>query len=194
MGQYRHIVEGVGRRSEVEGAEFLAWVKVGPKSLNGNERNVLFRNMGGQGGALPRLVDAGYVSGADRIEDGRGVGIIDIDGDGDLDLVVQSVEKPVVLLVNQGSPGHWLSVRLRGTRSNRDAIGARVELRIGTRTLVREVTTTGGYISGRSKRCHFGLGGAERIDELTVHWPSGAVTRMNNVAADRVLSIVEPSG
>ena len=131
------------------------------------------------------------MSGADRIEDGRGVGVIDIDDDGDLDLVVQSVEKPVALLVNQGSPGHWLSVRLRGTRSNRDAIGARVELRIGKRTLLREVTTTGGYISGRSKRCHFGLGAARRVDELTVYWPSGGVTKITNVAVDRALSIVE---
>ena len=172
----------------MEGAEFLSWVRIGRRSLNGNERNVLLRN---RGGALPRLADAGYVSGADRIEDGRGVGIIDIDEDGDLDLVVQSVEKPVALLVNQGSAGHWLEVRLRGTRSNRDAIGARVELRVGDRTLLREVSTTGGYISGRSKRCHFGLGAARRVDRLTVHWPSGGVTTMTNVAVDRVLDIEE---
>ena len=109
---------------------------------------MLFRN---RGGVIPELVDAGYVAGADRIEDGRGVGVIDIDLDGDLDLVVQSIEKPAVLLVNDGNSGHWLEVRLRGTHSNRDAVGARIELRIGERTLVREVGTAGGYISGRSK-------------------------------------------
>ena len=181
-------VEGVGRRSTVEGAEFMGWVRVDDKSLNGNEKNVLFRNLGGE---IPELVDVGYVTGADRIEDSRGVGIIDIEGDGDLDLVVQTIEKPTVLLVNQGTQGHWLRLRLRGTHSNRDAIGARVELRVNGRTLVREISTTGGYISGRSTTCHFGLGEAQSIDELTVFWPRGATTHMRDVPVDQLLDIVE---
>jgi hypothetical protein len=162
---------------------------VGDKSLNGNERNVLLRN---RGGALPELVSAGYVAGVDRIEDSRGVGILDIDLDGDLDLVVQGVEKPSVLLVNQGPAGNYLEVRLRGTRSNRDAIGARIEARVGKRVFLREVTTTGGFISGRSLMCHFGLGDANTVDELTVYWPGSGTTRMKNVRANQRLQIVEP--
>ena len=181
-------VEGVGRRAEVEGAEFMGWVRVDDKSLNGNEHNVLFRNLGGD---LPELVDVAYVAGADRIEDSRGVGIIDIEGDGDLDIVVQTIEKPVVLLVNGGTEGHWLQLRLQGTHSNRDAIGARVEIRVGGRTLMREISTTGGYISGRSTLCHFGLGDHDVIDELVVFWPRGGVTKMRDVSADQLLTIVE---
>ncbi len=181
-------VEGVGRASRKQDAEYFGWVTVGNNSLNGNENNALLRN---RGGALPELVSAGYAAGVDRIEDSRGVGILDVDRDGDLDLVVQGVEKPTVLLLNQGPTGHYLQVRLRGTHSNRDAIGARIEAFIGKRVIVREISTTGGYISGRSKMCHFGLGEATTIDRLIVHWPSGTTTRMQNVAADQRLVITE---
>jgi enediyne biosynthesis protein E4 len=163
-------------------------VRVDNKSLNGNERNVLLRN---RGGLTPELVGAGYVAGVDRIEDSRGVGVLDIDHDGDLDMVVQGVEKPSILLVNQGPSGNYLEVRLRGTRSNRDAIGARIEARIGERMLLREVTSTGGFISGRSLSCHFGLGKAEAIDELVVYWPGGGTTKLRDVKANQRLRIVE---
>jgi hypothetical protein len=169
----------------------MGWVRVGENSLNGNERNVLLRNVGERENALPQLIDAAYVSGVDRIEDGRGVGIIDVDSNGRLDLVVQNAENDAVLLVNQGPAGHWLGVRLQGTISNRDAIGARVEARVGQRTIMREVTTTGGYISGRSLFCHFGLGAATTVDELIVTWPVGGVPRLYDVAVDRVLHLVE---
>ena len=104
----------------------------------------------------------------------------------------ESLERPAVLLVNQGTAGHWLQVRVRGTFSNRDAIGARVDVRIGERWLSREVTSTTGYISGQSLLCHFGLGSAERVDEIAVFWPRGGVTRLQGVAADQRLVLVEP--
>jgi hypothetical protein len=152
---------------------------------------VLFRN---RGGATPEFVAVDYVSGVDRIEDSRAVGVSDIDADGDLDLIVQTVEGPSLLLVNQGPTGHWLQVRARGTHSNHDAIGARVEARIGERWILREVSSTSGYISGQPLLCHFGLGPAERVDELVVHWPRGGVTRLEDVAADQRVEIVEPEG
>jgi len=182
-------VVGVGLAAKFE-AEYVSWVRVGNKSLNGNEQNELLRNIGG---TAPAFVPAGYVAGVDRIEDTRGVGVIDLDLDGDLDLVAQGVEKPCLLLVNQGAPGNYLEVRLRGTASNRDAIGARIEARVGSRVFMREVTSTGGYISGRSLMCHFGLGQAKQIDELTVHWPSGTKTVMENVGANQRLAIEEPA-
>ena len=79
------MLENVGRRSEVHGGEFSRFVKIGENSLNGNERNRLFRN---QGGDPPRFLDVAFAAGADRIEDGRGVVATDVDQDGDLDLVV----------------------------------------------------------------------------------------------------------
>jgi len=165
------------------------YLKIGRNSLNGNENNFLFRNLGG---ALPEFEPAAYVSGADCIEDSRGVGVFDAEGDGDLDLVVQTVEGPTLLLMNQGSEGHWLQVRLHGVESNREAIGARIDLRIGDRWLTREVGTSSGYISGQSLVAHFGLGAAERVDELRVHWPLGGLTRISSVDADQRLELVEP--
>lgn len=182
-------VEGVGQASRVDDGEFFGWVSVGNKSLNGNENNVLLRNRGGD---LPTLVSAGYVAGADRLEDTRGVGVFDMDDDGDLDLIVQGVEKPSVLLENRGDKGHFLTVRLRGTRSNRDAIGARVEAHLGKRVIVCEVGTAAGYVSSRSKRCHFGLGDATQVDRLVIHWPSGTRTERRQVAADQHLQLIEP--
>jgi len=181
-------VEGVGRRLNMadSGYRFLT---VGNKSLNGNENNFLFRNRGGD---PLDFADVAYVAGADCIEDSRGVAVLDIEADGDQDLIVQTVEGPSLLLVNQGTDGNWLQVRARGTRSNRDAIGARIEVKLGERVLTREVTTSSGYISGQSLVCHFGLGDAETIDELVVHWPSGAVTRERDVAINQRVELVEP--
>lgn len=183
-------LEGVGRRQSLAQLEH-EYLELQRKSLNGNENNVLFKN---RGGATPDFVAAGYVSGVDRIEDSRGVGVSDIDADGDLDLIVQTVEGPSLLLVNQGPTGNWLQVRARGTYSNRDAIGARIDVRIGERWLVREVSSTSGYISGQPLLCHFGLGAAQRVDELVVRWPRGGETRLFDVAADQRLEIVEPEG
>jgi len=179
-------VVGIGQSLQVDG-EFVSWLRVGDKSLNGNERNVLLRNRGGR---IPDLVETGYVAGVDRIEDSRGIGVIDIDQDGDLDLVVQGVEKPSVLLVNQGTPHNYLEVRLKGIR-NRSGVGARIEARVGSKLLMREVSSTGGFISGRSLLSHFGLGTATIVDELIVYWPSGTRTTLQDVPANQLLWIEE---
>lgn len=183
-------IEGVGRRQDLSNSDFIGWLNVGKNSLNGNERNVLFRN---RGGATPEFVDVGFVSGADRIEDSRGIASIDVDRDGDLDLVIQTLERAPALLINQGTQAHWLQVQLRGTTSNRDAIGARVEVRVGAHVQTREVTTSSGYISGQSLICHFGLGAATKVDEIRILWPNGKITRRFGVAADQRLELVEAS-
>ena len=149
---------------------------------------MLLRNLGGD---TPKFVSTEYVSGADRIEDSRGIGVVDIDLDGDLDLVVQGLEKPTVLLVNEGPAGNWLEVRLTGTRCNRDAIGASIEARVGERVFRREVSGSHALLTGKSLMSHFGLGDAEAIDELTVHWPGGGVTRMKDVEVNQMLRIVQ---
>lgn len=170
----------------------------GMRSLNGNERKKLYRNRGMDARGALRFDEIAYQAGADRIEDGRAVAALDVDGDGDLDLVLQSFLKPAVLLVNklreEGKPGEtrWLALRLVGTRSNRDAIGARVEIQAGGRTQVREVSTTSGYLAGQSPRLHFGLGSAERVERVVVRWPSGRRTELAGVAPDQLLELVEP--
>jgi hypothetical protein len=88
------------------------------------------------------------------------------------------------------SPGanHWITVKLRGTRSNRDGIGARVH--IGNQW--NEMTTNSGYSSSSHAGVHFGLGTAAKIPRLEIEWPSGRKQVLENVAADQVLTVTEP--
>ncbi len=187
-------IENVGRRSKVKG-DTSTIVHVGNKSFNGYERKELYRNLGNG-----RYADVGFVEGADRIEDARGLGLLDIEADGDLDLVIQSFDMKAVLLVNRtadraraaGSQAraNWLEVRLEGTKSNRDAIGAWVEVMADGRRLVREVVSTAGYLSGQSRLLHFGLGGAAKVD-VTVLWPSGEKTSLHALKVNQRLRSVE---
>ena len=98
-----------------------------------------------------------------------------------------------MLLRNDGgsSAGHWISLRLRGTKSNRNAVGARVELKAGGLTQIDEVHAGDSYISHSDWRLHFGLGSATTVDEITVRWPSGAVEKLTKVKADQVVRIIE---
>ena len=152
-------------------------------SWSGNERNVCYVNLGDG-----RFVDASFASGLDFIDDGRTVASVDWDGDGDLDLWLRNRTGPQLrFLRNNGSPGqHSVQLRLIGSTSNRDAIGARVELHAGGRVLWRAVDGGQGYLSQSSKVLHFGLGSESRIDRAVVHWPGAesetltALTAGNN--------------
>jgi hypothetical protein len=126
----------------------------------------------------------------------RGMAVGDYDNDGDLDIVVVNLDKPAALLRNTGPlPGmHWIMVALQGTRSNRDAIGAVVTARCGEDTFIRQRMVGNNYISVNDPRLHFGLGRHERVDELTVRWPSGMLQHLSNVRADQLIRIVEPRG
>jgi hypothetical protein len=90
---------------------------------------------------------------------------------------------------------HWLQVELTGVRSNRDAVGARVEVVAGEVRQLREVAAGDGYASQSTLRLHFGLGEAPVADEVTVRWPaSGIVERFTGVAGDRIVALAEGSG
>ena len=138
-----------------------------------------------------RFIDVGAVSGSDRDEDARGLGIADIDNDGDLDLIVQNYGRPATLLVNHGDKGNALQIRLRGVESHRNAIGAQLTIRHGERTQTREVVCGAGYLSSQTRLVHFGLGDAERVEELRVRWPSGRVQVFKDIPANRRLHMVE---
>jgi len=177
------MMEGVGRRLRTKSG-FL--IDIGSHSLNGRERNVLFRNNGDE-----TFTDVGWVNGADRIEDGRGAAILDFNGDGGLDILLRNYRQPAILLKNRPGPAHWISLGLVGTRSNRDAVGARIRLRTGDRWQTRVVSVGSGYLSGSSQRPHFGLGSATRVDEVVIYWPSGERTELRNLSADRHYAITE---
>lgn len=182
-------VENVGRRSQVAG-DNGDFINVGIYSLNGYERNALYENRGNG-----TFFDVGYLEGSDRIEDGRGLGALDVDLDGDIDLVTANYAVPARLLVNHASSdAHWLRLHLQGTRSVRSAIGARVEIRHGVKRQFREVTTTAGYLSGQSPYLHFGLADDAIVDRLIIHWPSGLVEELREVTANGFYRIVEGSG
>lgn len=155
----------------------------------------LMRNLGGErGGKAVRFVDVSDQTGGDlsRPIVGRGLAIGDYDNDGRMDaLVVDSDGRPLLLHNEGGKSGHWLGVRLIGTRSNRDGYGAVLTATVGKRRLLRQCQSGGSYLSASDKRVHFGLGSADRIDRLTVRWPSGHVDVLSHLPADRYITLKE---
>lgn len=122
----------------------------------------------------------------------RGLAIGDIDNDGTLEVLVNNQNEPPSLWKqSQRAAGHWLLIRLVGSRSNRSAIGARVMVTAAGRTQTDELHSGGSYLSQNDMRLHFGLGGAARADSITVRWPSGEKTVLRDVTADRVVTIRE---
>ncbi len=177
------MMEGVGRRLNTSSG-FL--IDIGSHSLNGRERNVLFHNDGNE-----TFSEVGWVNAADRIEDGRGLAVLDSDHDGRLDIVLRNFHQSAGLLQNMRGSGHWISFELEGTRSNRDAVGARVRVRTGANWQTRVVTAGSGYLSGSSLRQHFGLGNATHVDEVVIDWPSGERTELGDLDIDRLHRVTE---
>ncbi len=123
----------------------------------------------------------------------RGLALGDADDDGDIDVAVLAIDEQVRLLENQ-SPrrGHWVSVRTRGTRSNRDGYGAVIRVTAGGRTFAAESRSSSGLYSANDPRIHFGLGAVDGIESIEVRWPSGARSRLVKPALDRLHVIEEP--
>ncbi|HMB52797.1 MAG TPA: CRTAC1 family protein [Thermoanaerobaculia bacterium] len=153
----------------------------------------LFWNAGDAGRSTFVEVDRETVG--DLAEDvvGRGSAYADVDGDGDLDVALFQVGEPALIFENDQQLGHhWLRVKLEGdpaAGSNRDAIGARLELTVGGETLVRQVNPTKSYLSQSELPVTFGLGEAEAVDGLKVVWPNGDVQEVAVPGVDRVMTV-----
>ena len=123
---------------------------------------------------------------------GRGSAFADIDGDGDPDWVITQVGgAPLLLRNDQELRHHWLRLKLVGTQSNRDAIGAWIKVRLGERTLWRQVMPTRGYLSQSELPVTIGLGPAARPDAVEVVWPGGKTQRVEGVKVDQATVITE---
>ena len=155
-----------------------------PKLMFRNTGSGIFEDVSAQLGSdflLPRV--------------SRGAAIGDFDNDGDLDILVSNNGQPPQLLRNDGgNSNHWFELSLIGTRSNRDAVGARVQVTAGDLVLYEERKGGMSYQSAQDPRLHFGLGQRSIIDQSEIKWPSGEVTKLTNLEVDQILTIEEGKG
>lgn len=153
-------------------------------SRKSHQANLLLLN-NGRGGFSAHFVGAPAIH--------RGVAFGDFDRDGRVDAVVTKWAGPPVVLRNvMAAQNHWLGLKLVGTKSSRDAVGARVTVRAGATTQVNHVTTAVGYASSSEAAIHFGLGKSGVAARVEIEWPSGARQTLENVRADRYLTVREP--
>ncbi len=155
------------------------------------QHDTMFENVGGK-----QFIDVSREMGADFLRTGyqRGSAFADFNDDGFLDIVVTSLNQKPRILFNSGDNGNnWLQLNLTGSRSNRDAIGAKIKVTTPSgRMLFNHVTVSVGFMSSSDRRVHFGLGREDRAALIKIRWPSGCVQHLTDVPANRILQVEEP--
>ncbi|KAA6456619.1 CRTAC1 family protein [Acidobacteria bacterium AB60] len=154
--------------------------------------NSVFRNLGASGKWAAYTAEAGFTD--TTVARHRGCAAADFDGDGRMDVVATSLDRPAELWMNH-SPhaGHWLAVTLTGVKSNRDGIGARIKVTTKAGTQYNHQTSSTCYASSSLGPVHFGLGEETKVLKVEIQWPSGMVQSLENVDADQVLKVMEPA-
>jgi len=159
------------------------------KSLSGYERNRIFLNVAGK--------DFFEISGltlADSDADGRGTVVADFNNDGMEDVLVRHVGGlPIALYENHFPKTSWLRVTLRGVKSNREGIGARLVAESNGRKLVRELFPNNGFMGQNAAQVHFGLGDATKLDKLSIRWPGGELQEFRDLEINRHIRFTEGS-
>jgi len=160
-------------------------------NLSAYERKHAFLNVRGPDGDRDFL-DISYLTGADNDGDGRSVVAGDFRNNGKLDLVLRQVGGGAVRLYQNEFPQrHYLEVSLRGHRSNRQGIGARLTAYVNGRQIVRELYPLNSFASQAPSVVHFGLAEDRRVDRLKIQWPSGKVQELTGLTAGRHIIVDE---
>jgi len=156
-----------------------------------NQWNTVFRNPGASGRWEALTEQAGFDAAAKGRH--RGCAFADLDGDGRIDVVTTALDANAEIWMNRTErSGHWLEISLVGTKSNRDGIGARIKVvskTVGAQ--YNHMTTSTGYASSSDGPVHFGLGPDTRAELIEIHWPSGSIQELRDIAVDRVLQVSE---
>jgi len=179
---------GIPPRNYVDAWMSIRVMVMAGASWSGRERNTVYLNLGEQS-----FADVSVVSAANAIGDGRSIAMVDWDDDGRLDLFLKNRTAPrVQFFRNAGaSDGAYLAVQLQGVTCNRDAIGAHVEVQVAGGTFKKTLYAGDGYLSQSSKRLHFGLGEAERVERLSVLWPDGTRDDYTDLEVDTRYAILQ---
>jgi enediyne biosynthesis protein E4 len=167
----------------------LDTIDISTPGLHYKEPPLLARNTG------HGFVDVSKNSGPDFAANwaGRGLAIGDLSNRGMLDVVITTNNGPAYLLRNEtATANHWLTLKLIGSKSNRDGIGAAVKLTTSTGIQYATVSTASSYCSSSDIRPHFGLGPDKQVADIEIRWPSGNVQHLKNVTADQILTVREP--
>ena len=155
-----------------------------------DQYNTVFRNLGASGKWAALTKEAGLT--ASPAARHRGCAFGDLDGDGRVDVVVTALGADAEIWMNRSeNSGHWLDIALRGTKSNRDGIGARIKVVSKSGTQYNHMTTSVGYASSSNGPVHFGLGPDGEAETVEIHWPSGIVQTLHHVAAGQILHVTE---
>ncbi len=200
-GTYPHVKWGVGmvdfdndghRDLFIACGHLIDNVEQFDSTTSYHARNIVLRNTG----------QGKFVNVSDQCGDGllpklssRGAAFDDLDNDGDLDVVIlNSRREPTILRNDSSRTNHWIQIQLRGTKSNRDGVGARVTVTAGDLNQIDEVHSGRSYQSDFGKRLHFGLGQRRAVEQVRVNWMGGATDIVRNVGVDRLITIVEGRG
>jgi len=163
---------------------------VWPPGFKFAEPNVVFRNLGSSGKWQALTSEAGFTEATAARH--RGCAFGDFDGNGRIDIVATGLDKAAELWMNRSPKvGHWLDISLRGVKSNRDGIGARIRVVTKAGVQYNHQTSSVCYASSSLGPVHFGLGAESTATKVEITWPSGIVQSFDNVASDQVLKITE---
>ncbi len=180
----------------VDFTDLDSYPDIGDMTWSGYQKKRLFRNL--CDGTFKEIAAAAGVA---NDSDGRGVGVGDLDGDGRLDFYQGNARQPSQLYLNASEKaGHWVELKLVGTKGNRNAIGARVTLRAGGESWLRELNGGNGYSSASTFRLHFGIGALERVDQLEIRWLGGDTEVLKArdgrppIPVDAISTVVEGKG